>query len=139
MKEREASKNLCVIFGEFVKSTRLQNKIIAREAAQNAGMLPSNFSKIEHGALAPVQDAEKQKKLAAAIGILPNTETAAQFFDLAGRATRSVPVDLAEIISENDARPLLLRTISSKRLTEEEIKKLIEIVRGIPSGNQKVQ
>jgi transcriptional regulator with XRE-family HTH domain len=129
--EREISENECVIFGGFVKSTRLKQNIIAREAALNAGMLPSNFSKIEHGVLPPPRDAAKQKRLAAAIGVQPGTATADQFFDLAGKATGSVPVDLADIISEDEARPLLLRTIENKRLTEADIKRLIEIVRGI--------
>jgi transcriptional regulator with XRE-family HTH domain len=123
------SENACVMFGEFVKSTRLRSKIIARDAAANAGMLPSNFSKIEHGALAPPQDAEKQKKLASAIGIKLNSDLAAKFFDLAGKASRTVPVDLAEIISREEALPLLLRTIGNKRLGQKEIERLISIVR----------
>jgi len=121
--------NPCVIFGGFVKSTRLQNRIIARQAASNAGMLPSNFSKIEHGALAPPQDAEKQKKLAVAIGIQLATNLASEFFDLAGKASKSVPVDLAEIISREEALPLLLRTISNKRLGKTEIERLVSLVR----------
>jgi hypothetical protein len=123
--------NPCVIFGEFVKSTRLRSNIIARTAASNADMLPSNFSKMEHGVLAPPRDASKQKKLLAAIGIQSGTEEAMRFFDLAGAATGAVPVDLVDIISEDEARPLLLRTIDNKRLTETEVKKLIDIVRGI--------
>lgn len=136
-KTRKLSQNECVIFGGFVKSIRLNGNIIARDAALNASMLPSNFSKLEHGALAPPRDPGKQKRLAAAIGIQPGTDSANRFFDLAGKATRSTPVDLAEIISEDDARPLLLRTIGNKRLSEEEIKKLIEIVRGMQGANQK--
>jgi transcriptional regulator with XRE-family HTH domain len=125
------SDNACVIFGDFVKSTRLQNRIIARDAAASAGMLPSNFSKMEHGVLRPPLDAEKQKTLAVSVGIALGSDKAGRFFDLAGKATGSVPIDLADIISEDEARPLLLRTIDNKRLTEADIKRLIEIVRGI--------
>jgi transcriptional regulator with XRE-family HTH domain len=133
----KGTENACIIFGQFVKATRLKNSIIARDAALNAGLLPSNFSKLEHGALAPARDPSQQKLLAAAIGIQAETSAAAEFYDLAGKATNSVPVDLADILSENDARPLLLRTIGNKRLTEDEIKKLIEIVRGIRGADQK--
>ena len=129
LNEAKVSENACVIFGGFVKSIRLQNGILAREAASNAGMLPSNFSKIEHGALAPPQDAEKQQKLAIAVGITPGTELAAKFFDLAGKASRTIAVDLADIISRNEALPLLLRTISNTRLGTEQIEKLVAIVR----------
>jgi transcriptional regulator with XRE-family HTH domain len=127
----ERSANACVIFGELVKSTRLRHRIIARDAALNAGMLPSNFSKLEHGAFGPPRNAAKQKMLAAAIGLQSGTDEAAQFFDIASKATGEIPIDLADIISEDEARPLLLRTIDNKRLTEADVKRLIEIVRGI--------
>jgi transcriptional regulator with XRE-family HTH domain len=134
---QELSKNACVIFGGFVKDIRLQNKIIARDAAQNAGMLPSNFSKLEHGALKPSADSARQKMLATAIGLELGTAAADRFFDLAADANEAVPADIADIISEDDAWPLLLRTAGNKRLTEEDIKQLIEIVRGLAGANQK--
>jgi len=122
--------NECVKFGEFVRNTRLANAITGRDASQAAGLLPSNFSKLEHGVLRPPKDAEKQKTLASAIGIVGGSEDEALFFSLAAKANRAVPVDLAEIISREDAMPLLLRTIGSKRLGKAEIERLIEIVRG---------
>jgi len=130
--------NECLEFGAFVKTKRLANGITAREASQAAGILPSNFSKLEHGVLRPPSDVERQKKLAAAIGLEFGTENANQFFDLAGKANKAIPADLAEIISEDGARPLLLRTIGNKRLTEDEIRQLIEIVRGLRGANQEV-
>jgi transcriptional regulator with XRE-family HTH domain len=123
------SGNACVIFGDFVKSTRLQNNIIARDAASNAGMLPSNFSKMEHGALRPPMDPEKQKRLAVSIGIALGSDEASRFFDLAGSATASIPADLADIISREEALPLLLRTIGNKRLGQSEIERLVSLVR----------
>jgi hypothetical protein len=107
----------------------LQNHIIARDAASNAGMLPSNFSKMEHGALRPPMDAAKQKSLATSIGIALGSDAAARFFDLAGKATASTPADLADIISREEALPLLLRTIGNKRLGQREIERLVSLVR----------
>jgi transcriptional regulator with XRE-family HTH domain len=126
--------NNCTTFGDFVKRTRLGNGLTARQASEAAGMLPSNFSKLEHGALNPPKDAERQKNLAAAIGIndVKELET---FFDLAAKATDSMPVDIAAIISEEDALPLLLRTIGNKRLSKDDVKRLVEIVRGTGSAN----
>ena len=126
--------NACIIFGEFVRKTRLANRISGREAADAVGMLPSNFSKLEHGLLNPPRDGEKQKALADAIG-LKNPDERAKFFDFAGEALKAVPADIAEIISEEDALPLLLRTIGNKRLSKEAIKRLVEIVRGAVSDN----
>lgn len=123
--------NACVEFGELVRNTRLKNGVSAREASSNCGMLPSNFSKLEHGALAPPKELFRQRKLASAIGIMPDSEDETTFFDSAARATGSVPVDIAEIISKDDAVPLLLRTIGNKRLSRGEITRIVEIVRGV--------
>ena len=129
--------NKCVQFGEFVRATRLDHGISAREAANACDMLPSNFSKLEHGALQPPRDAGRQRLLASAIGIKLETAQAQEFFDLAASALEAVPVDLAEIITRDDAMPLLLRTIGNKRLNRKEIERLIAIVRGENTNGSK--
>lgn len=123
-----------ITFGEFIRKVRQRNRITARTAADAAGMLPSNFSKMEHGLLNPPKDAERQKALAAAIS-LEEAELSI-FFDLAAKAANSIPVDIAEIISEQEAVPLLLRTIGNKRLDPATVKRLVQIVRGNSGGNQ---
>lgn len=117
-----------VTFGDFVRATRLKNGLTGRESSLRAEMLPSNFSKLEHGVLLPPKDADKLRGLAAAIGIQSNTPEAETFFDLAAKATDAVPLDLADIISKSETIPLLLRTIGNKRLSEKEIARLVEIV-----------
>lgn len=125
-------------FGAFVRDLRLKNGITARGAAEACGMLPSNFSKLEHGALLPWHDPVKQKSLAAAIGIQEGSAKSDEFFDLAARATKSVPADLADIISRNEALPLLLRTIGNKRLSSDEVERLVAIVRGTNAPSKAV-
>lgn len=120
--------NHCIEFGDFIRSKRVANRITARQASQMAGTLPSNFSKLEHGALAPPKERNKLSAIAQAIGIEGSDE--ATFFDLAAMANNSIPADIADIISRNDALPLLLRTIGNKRLSKEQIDRLVEIVRG---------
>ena len=129
--------NDCATFGNFVKSIRMANGITARDASQCAGMLPSNFSKLEHGALKPPQDNLRQKHLAGAIGIKLGSDHEVQFFNLAAKANKAVPIDLADIISKDDAVPLLLRTIGNKRLSKADIERLIEIVRGTSNAGKK--
>jgi transcriptional regulator with XRE-family HTH domain len=130
--------NDCMTFGNFVKAVRLANGITARDSSQGAGMLPSNFSKLEHGALKPPQDGSKQKQLADAIGIKFGTSQETEFFDLAAKANNAIPADLADIISKEDAVPLLLRTIGNKRLNKSDIERLIEIVRGTSDAGKKL-
>jgi transcriptional regulator with XRE-family HTH domain len=124
----QPAQNPAVAFGDFVRETRMKNGLTGRDSARKADMLPSNFSKLEHGVLLPPRDAERQRQLACAIGIVPDAPEARQFFDLAGAATNAVPLDLADIISKSETIPLLLRTIGNKRLTEKEIEALVELV-----------
>lgn len=123
------NENDCIQFGNLIRSKRVANRITAREASQMAGMLPSNFSKLEHGALAAPKERNKLKAIAQAIGV-EGPEEEAEFFDLAAKANNSVPADIADLITRNDALPLLLRTIGNKRLSKEQIDRLVEIVRG---------
>jgi transcriptional regulator with XRE-family HTH domain len=117
-----------IAFGDFLRTTRVGNHITGRDAAAAAGILPSNLSKMEHGVLTPPRDDEKLKALASAIGIKTGTEEERRFFDLAASAIESVPVDIKELLSSDAAMPLLLRTIGNKRLTADEIHKLIDLV-----------
>ncbi|MFY9925873.1 MAG: helix-turn-helix domain-containing protein [Opitutaceae bacterium] len=124
--------NPAVIFGDFVRNTRMGKGLTARIVASSAEMLPSNFSKLEHGLLTPPRDAEKQRKLLGALNILVGSADAEKFFDLAAKAANSTPIDLAQIISENETVPLLLRTIGNKRLSEDQIRRLVAIVHAPP-------
>jgi transcriptional regulator with XRE-family HTH domain len=126
--------NPAVIFGDFLRHIRLEKGLTARFVASAAEMLPSNFSKLEHGLLTPARDHEKQKKLMSALGISLGSVEAERFFDLAGKASDSTPVDLAQIISENETVPLLLRTIGNKRLSEDQIRRLVAIVHAPPKN-----
>lgn len=131
--------NACVEFGRFLKGIRRANDITAREASLAAGMLPSNFSKLEHGALRPPAESKRQKWLARAVGIEPESVQGHKFFDFAAKANSAVPVDIADIISREDALPLLLRTIGNRRLNKAEIERLVELVRGTAGVAQKPQ
>jgi transcriptional regulator with XRE-family HTH domain len=121
--------NACVIFGEFIRSNRIARNLSARDVASGAEMLPSNFSKMEHGVLRPPQDGVKQKRIASALGLNPGSEEEGRFFDLAAKANHSTPADVADIISREDTLPLLLRTIGNKRLGRKEIEELVALVR----------
>jgi transcriptional regulator with XRE-family HTH domain len=131
--------NPAVLFGDFLRLTRLEKGLTARFVASAAEMLPSNFSKLEHGLLTPPRDAEKQKRLMAALNIQAGSAAAEKFFDLAAKAANSTPIDLAQIISENETVPLLLRTIGNKRLSEDQIKRLVAIVHAPETQDKAVE
>lgn len=116
-------------FGAFVRARRLSHGLTARALAELAGMQPSNLCNLEHGLLKPSQDANKLKCLAGALRLEVGTPDFATFADLAAKANNSVPVDIAELISEDEAIPLLLRSIGNRKLTQADIARIVEMVR----------
>lgn len=95
-------------------------------------MQPSNLSSLEHGLLKPTQDSAKLKCLATALRLELGTADFGVFADLAAKANNSVPVDIAELISEDEAVPLLLRSLGNKKLTRVDIARIVALVRESP-------
>lgn len=121
--------NPVAIFGSFIKERRIKLGHTARQVAEVAGIQPSNLSRMEHGTLPPPKDDFRLKDLAVALD-LPGVPSAfAEFCDLASKATNAIPLDIKDIITENDAVPLLLRSIGGRKLTQKKINAIIELVR----------
>jgi len=130
MRANASSENAVVAFGELLKRSRKKSGKTARSTAIEAGMQPSNYCRLEYGTLRPPQTKPKLDRLANAVGIPPNTEERTKFYDLAAVATQSIPLDLAEIISTDDAIPLMLRTLGKQRLTKQQVAEIVKLVRG---------
>ena len=129
MPPKDTAQNPALSFGEFIRSRRLDIGKTAREVAEAVGMRPSNFCNLEHGALNPPGDGARLVKLADALNLKTQPERR-QFFDLAAAAKDTVPVDIAEIISSQDAIPLLLRSVGNRKLTRADLQKIVDIVHG---------
>ena len=130
MRQKWTSENAVAAFGELLKASRKKAGKTARVTAIEAGMQPSNYCRLEYGTLRPPQAKPKLDRLADAVGILPNTPERTSFYDLAATANHSIPMDLAEIISTDDAIPLMLRTLGKKKLTKRQIDEIVKLVRG---------
>lgn len=130
MRPKSTNDDAVAAFGELLKESRKRMGKTARIAAIEAGMQPSNYCRLEYGTLRPPQAKPKLDRLADAVGIFPNTPARTTFYDLAAAATESVPLDLAEIISTDDAIPLMLRTLGKKKLTKQQIGEIVKLVRG---------
>jgi transcriptional regulator with XRE-family HTH domain len=131
MSTGESSTPIPETFGEFIRQFRIANGLTQRDVARQIDMLPSNLCKLELGALTAPKDAEQLTAIANALGIKEGTKDSQRFFDLAGKSSESIPVDLAEIISHNATVPLLLRTIGNRRLTKEQIETVVRIIKGV--------
>src|SRR5438874_13838813 len=106
MKSTKADMNAAVRFGQFLKAQRKKTGKTARITALEAGMQPSNYCRLEYGALKAPQTKAKLERLANAVELVKGSEERRQFYDLAAQATNSVPIDLADIIMRDEAVPL---------------------------------
>ena len=118
-----------VRFGEFIRSRRLKLELSARAIAEEAGMQASNLCNLEHGLLNPPQDAVKLKRLAGALKLEIGVPEFIQFLDLAARTTTSVPLDIAELITADDAIPLMLRSLGNRKLSKADVARIVSLVR----------
>lgn len=113
------------VFGEFLREQLIKKKMSLRGLARGTGIDPSNLSKIERGVAYPPKKKATLTKLAKALGLKGTEER--HFYDLAALVNGMHPDDLEEI-KENEAIPLLLRTIKNRRLTIEQTKSLAKLV-----------
>ena len=121
--------NPVVSFGSFIRARRLSLEISARAVAAEAGMQPSNLSNLEHGLLKPPQDPIKLTRLGEALKLAVGTEEFVIFADLAAKANNSIPADIAQMITEDEAIPLMLRSFGNKKLSKADIAKIVALVR----------
>ena len=122
--------NAAAAFGAFIRERRLSLKLTARDVASNADLQPSNLCNLEHGLILPSQEPNRLKSLAEALRFKRGTGESNDFFDKAAKATGSIPVDIADIISENEAMPIMLRSIGNRRLKKADIARIVALVRG---------
>ena len=122
--------NAAAAFGTFIRERRLSLKLTARDVASQADLQPSNLCNLEHGVTLPSKDPLRLKSLATALRFKRGTGESQDFFDKAARATKSIPVDIADIISENEAAPIMLRSIGNRRLSKTDIARIVALVRG---------
>jgi len=115
-------------FGDLLWNLRIKKELTLREMCELVNYDPSNWSKIERGRLSPPSDRAVLLKWAKALGLTNKIETE-NFIDLAQVSQGIIPED---ILSQKDAvgyLPAFFRTLRNERPTQEEICKLIELIR----------
>lgn len=113
------------IFGDYLRERLIEKKMSLRALAKKTGIDPSNLSKIERGVAYPPQKKETLQKLAQSLDLDGDAER--HFYDLAAQVNGMFPDDL-ELIKQNEAIPLLLRTIQNRRLTYQKTMELANLV-----------
>jgi len=118
------------MFGEFIKMLRLDRDIGLREFCRRLSVDASNWSKVERGLLPPPQDIAKLDQISEILGIEKGSEFYNEIKDKAAIDAGIIPKDLLSDQETLNSLPMFFRTVRSEKPTAEELKKLIEKVRG---------
>lgn len=116
-------------FGEYLKKLRLDKDFGLRDFARRIGMDVGNLSRIERSKVSPPRSLEILGRMREALGLL---ESSAEWTKLCELSREDQPDRLAPDVAEYAAGrrfvPLLMRTVSNKKLTDTE---LLELARKI--------
>jgi transcriptional regulator with XRE-family HTH domain len=117
------------MFGEFIKSLRIERDIGLREFCRLISTDASNWSKVERGLLAPPQDKEKLDQIAKVLKIKKRSELYNELFDKASIGAGIIPKDILSDREVLNSLPMFFRTVRSEKPTSEELGKLIKKIR----------
>lgn len=126
MEEKMEEKKL---FGEFFKLRRIAIKKTLRQFCSENGLDPGNISKLERGLLPPPQSREKLEEYAGYLKIKKGSDDWYTFFDLAAAETGRIPEDIMTKEKIEDKLPILFRTLRGQKVSDENLEKLIKILR----------
>jgi transcriptional regulator with XRE-family HTH domain len=117
------------LFGEFFKACRIAIKKTLRQFCFENGLDPGNISKLERGLLPPPQSREKLEEYASCLKIKKGSDGWYTFFDLAAAETGKIPEDIMEKEKIEDKLPILFRTLRGQKVSDENLEKLIKMLR----------
>src|SRR4030067_1265026 len=117
------------LFGEFFKARRIANKKTFRQCFIEKGLDPGNISKLERGLLPPPQSREKLEEYAGYLKIKKGSDGWYTFFDLAAAGTGKIPDDIRGKEKIEDKLPILFRTLRGQKVSDENLEKLIKMLR----------
>ncbi|MCW8811534.1 MAG: helix-turn-helix domain-containing protein [Ignavibacteriaceae bacterium] len=117
-------------FGEYIKNKRLELDLSLRKFCELVGLDPSNWSKIERGKLPAPEDREKLDQIATVLKIKKGSKNWQQLFDLASIAKKKIPDYVYKDKDVISALPVFFRTAHGDKPTEEELQKIIDLLKG---------
>lgn len=117
-------------FGEFLRLRRISLGFTLRSFSEQFGYDPGNISRIERNLITPSLDESSLSGYARALNIKPGSEEWVTFHDLAHLSKNRIPKDIADNANSNIYFPLLFRTLRGKKLSKEQLVKLVDLVNG---------
>jgi len=116
-------------FGEYFKSLRIKKGLTLRGFCMKFNYDPGNISRLERGLASPPKDVTALKEYAKNLGIKEGTTEWHTFVDLASSDAGVIPGDIRSDEEMLKKMPILFRTVRNKKITEEDLSKLIEKIR----------
>lgn len=113
-------------FGSYLKKLRLESGFGLRRFANLIEIKASNLCDIEHGRRRMPK--ERLEATADVLGLEKGTSDWEHFFELA-RTRGELPADVQQM-AERRFMPALLRTIDNVKLSDDDVKQLIEEIQG---------
>ena len=115
------------MFTDTVKALRLQKRLTLRDFCEQAGLDPSNWSKVERGINPPPGDISVLERLAVFFGLSGDAKLT--FMDEAALQRREIPPDVADNALLQKALPAFFRAARGHELTEAELNGLADDIR----------
>ena len=116
-------------FGKMFKHYRMASGQTLRGFCIAHRFDPGNISKLERGVLAPPQSEEKLRHYAEALRIQVGSDEYQEFVDLGLACAGQIPPEVMADETLVPKLPVLLRTVSGKKLTAKQLDNLIEEIR----------
>lgn len=116
-------------FGELFKKLRIRKGLTLRQFCEKYDFDPGNISKLERGLLPAPQAGDKLKAYAKALSLKAEMEDYLNFFDLAAVSNKNFSVRNITDQELLKKLPVLFRTLDKKDLTEEKLRRIIEIIK----------
>lgn len=116
-------------FGEFVRAKRIDAELSLREFCKNAETDPSNWSKVERDVMPVPDNRDFLNTIARILKLKKANPDWYTFFDLAAISQRKIPDDVFDDKDVVDALPVFFRTVRGEKPSEEELDRLIGLLR----------
>ena len=124
-------------FANLAKDLRIARELTLRQFCAEAGIDPSNWSKVERGVNPPPGDEPTLKSIAGVLGL--NGEARQQFFDQAALARSELPADIASDERVLAALPAFFRAVRGGELDEAKLREFVADVRALHSPDRRTR
>jgi len=115
-------------FSNLIREKRLALNKTLREFSRESGYDVGYLSRLENEIILPPEERENLEKLAKAYFIEENSEEWNNFMDSASISRNQFPENIDEKVK--NFLPAFCRKASKKEVTQEDVNKLIELIKG---------